>query len=163
MSINVVNIQPSQLCFDIKVQEMCKSCKRYGTKASCPPYIESVEYYKKLLPSYKHGILYYERFKVTDKTQWRKLGASSSLKIHNHLLKVRNELIQQGHYFVEVFGAGSCKMCAKCTFPCHQPDKSITPLEGTGVNIFKLLKKLNIPFVFPIKDSFLRVGVVLYD
>jgi len=56
-----IMINPKKaLVFNLKVREMCKWCKRYGFKATCPPYIESVEFYSNLLPKYKYGIIFYD-------------------------------------------------------------------------------------------------------
>lgn len=158
-----IKINPKNLPFDNKVQEMCKSCKRFGFKASCPPYVESVDYYKKLLPTYKNGIIYYQHFIVENKKEWEELGKTSSLEIHNHLLQVRDNLFEEGHYFAIIFGAGSCKMCEKCSFPCRQPQKSITPLEATGVDVVKLMKTYGVHIDFPVTNIIYRIGLVLYD
>ena len=79
--------------FDIKVRDMCRSCKRYGKKATCPPHVESVEYYKNLLSSYKYGILYIEKFLIDNIANWERLGQESSLIIHKAVLNHRNSLI----------------------------------------------------------------------
>lgn len=152
--------------FDNKVREMCHSCKRFGTKATCPPYIESIEYYMKLLPTYKKGILFIEKFKIDNIKNWKKLGKESSLKIHNEILNHRSKLISSGHYFVLGLTAGSCKICDKCSFPCRFPNKSLIPIEGTGINVISLTKKIaNIDLKFPVEKYkyFYRIGMILYQ
>ena len=159
--MTIIKINPKDLHFSLKAREMCKSCKRYNEKATCPPHVESVEYYQKLLPTYTHGLLYYEKFDKSD--DWVQQGKDSSLTIHNALLKKRDELFNAGVYFINIFGAGSCKICDKCAFPCRFPAKSIIPLEGTGVNVVELMAKYGIKVSFPITDTLYRIGVVLYD
>lgn len=157
-------INPKNLPFDNKVREMCKSCKRYGYKATCPPHTESVEYYANTLSVYENGVVYYDTFECKDLSQWKEVGQESSLAIHYKLLEARQELFNKGHYFVVLFGAGSCKLCPiGCTFPCRQPQNSIIPLEGTGVNVVELMKQYNVDITFPVKNSIYRVGLVLYD
>lgn len=149
--------------FDLKVREMCKSCKRYGTKATCPPYIKDIEYYKNLLPLYREGTLVVREFKVTDKSKWVELGKQSSLDLHKYLLTERKELLKNNQYFINIFGAGSCKNCEECSFPCKFPDKSIIPIEATGINVVKLAKDIaRIDVKFPITNRFYRIGLVLY-
>lgn len=150
------------LVFDLKVVEACRNCKRHGTKASCPPYVFETHYYRKLLPTYKYGIIYYEEFPA-DKEQWEKYGKISSLTLQKFLLKKRDELFNSGHTFVTAFGSGSCKVCPKCSFPCRFPAKSLVPFEATGVDVVKTLNNLGLKIVFPVKGTFYRVGVVLYD
>ncbi len=151
--------------FDDKVREQCRSCKRYGISAQCPPYLPSLEYFQKVLSLYKNGIIVYEQFKNDKNLAWQDLGKQSSLKIHNYLLNKRQELFNQGHVFALIFGSGSCKWCPNCINPCRNPDKSIIPIEGCGFNVIELMKEFNIEIQFPIenKDSFYRIGMILYD
>jgi len=159
-----IKINPETIPFNYKVREMCKSCKRYGFKATCPPHIDSIEYYADLFEGYKNGIIYYDTFECADLKDWKAVGRKSSLAIHKVLLKERERLFAEGHYFVALFGAGSCKACVKeCSFPCRQPQKAIIPLEGTGVNVVKLMKQYNVDVSFPVKNSIYRIGLVLYD
>jgi len=159
-----IHISPSTIQFNNKVREMCKSCKRYGCKATCPPHTESVEYYSEVLRTYRKGIIYYDIFDCADLTEWQKVGKESSLVIHHKLLKVREQLFSEGHYFVVLFGAGSCKLCPKgCSSPCRQPQNAIIPLEGTGVDVVKLMKQYDVDITFPVKNSIYRIGLVLYD
>jgi predicted metal-binding protein len=161
------NFNPDILksCFNLKVREMCKSCKRYGQKATCPPYVENVEYYHSLLPSYKQGILLVSKFKIDNIKNWKILGKNSSLEIHKELLKIRTELFNNGHGSV-IFGAGSCKNCEKCQFPCRFPSKSVIPLEATGLDVIQLVNKITkIIIKFPVEKQkyFYRIGAVFYD
>jgi predicted metal-binding protein len=157
-------INPKILAFDNKVIEMCKSCKRYDFKATCPPHTESVEYYEKLLRQYKHGVIWYDTFECADLADWKIVGKESSLAIHHHLLKEREMLFADGHFLIALFGAGSCKLCPKdCAFPCRQPQNAIVPLEATGVNVVKLMKQYNVDVTFPVKNNIYRIGLVLYD
>lgn len=149
--------------FDYKVREMCKFCKRYSKSGCCPPYIEDVNYYKSILPYYKNGILFYQKFIINDNNQWNELSKQSSLKIHNQILKVRNQLFNTGHYFINSFGAGSCKFCKKCAIPCIHPESSLIPIEATGINLVQLMQNFQIEINFPITTSFYRIGMILYD
>lgn len=156
-----IKINPKKdLIFDLKVREMCKSCKRYGKKATCPPYVESFEYYKNLLPQYSYGIIFCEKFSTIG--NWIELGKESSLKIYKKVLLERSKLLDNGHYFFIGFGAGSCKLCDECSFPCKNPQKSLIPFEATGVDIVKILEKFNIKLKFPVKKYFYRVGALFW-
>jgi len=159
-----VIINPREdITFDLKVREMCKSCKRYGYKAMCPPYVGSIDYYERLLCSFSVGEIYYDSFKA-DIKNWKRVSKDTSLNIHNRLLQRRKELQDRGCVFIVGFGAGSCKLCETCSFPCRNPDKAMIPLEGTGINVVKLMNtKAGIDISFPIVDTFYRVGAIFYD
>lgn len=155
-------IKPKKLIFNSKVSLACQSCKHYGYKATCPPHIESIDYFKKLLTSYKYCIICYDEFKV-DYQNWQALGKQSSKKLHEYLLRRRAGLIKTGHYFYAIFGAGSCKLCnMPCSFPCRKPSSSLIPLEATGMDVVATLKN-KIDIKFPVKDTFYRVGAIFYD
>lgn len=149
--------------FSYKIRESCKSCKRYGKKATCPPHIESVDYYSKVLSSYKNGILIIERFAIDSLDNWKELGKQSSLIIHQTLTSMREVLLKHGKFAV-LFGAGSCKNCETCAFPCRFPEKSVIPIEATGIDVVKLVKyATKIDITFPVTKDFYRVGLILWD
>jgi predicted metal-binding protein len=163
-NFTTIDIIPNKdLIFDFKVREMCKTCKRFGVKATCPPYIDSFEYYEKVLKTYSHGLIYYKVFENIDLSNWIELGKSSSRELAEELNKKRSELLNQGHYFISIFGGGSCKICDKCSFPCKFPSMSIIPVEATGIDVVKLMNLNGITLSFPVTDCFYRVGLVLYD
>ena len=151
---------PKELIFDEKVREQCKSCKRYGTRYSCPPYVESVEFYKRLMQGYQQGLLIALEFVVGP--DWKEDGKKSSVALANKVLEVRERLIAEGHYFAVGFGAGSCKNCVECADPCRLPNKALLPVEATGVNVVESFKEF-IQIQFPVRDTFYRIGVVLYQ
>jgi len=157
-----LRINPKKdLVFNPKVREMCKSCKRYGKNANCPPHIDLVEYYDGLLRQYTYGVFYYEEFVVEG--DWAKQGRSSSLKLHKHIIVERLRLFSEGHYFITAFGAGSCKLCTECTFPCPKPDKSLIPIEAAGLDVIATMAKQGIEIRVPVRRHFYRVGIIFYD
>jgi predicted metal-binding protein len=161
-----LNFQPHILknCFDDKVREQCRSCKRYNKSSMCPTNVPDVEYFRNLLPTYSNGRMFYDQFPV-DTDNWEESGRASSLVIHNRILEVRNQLFKDGIYFCVGFTAGSCKVCKKCSYPCVCPEKSLIPLEGTGINVVKLMKHFEIDIKFPIEQQhfYFRVGVLLWN
>jgi len=168
--MQIIEFNPKLLedFFNIKVREACKSCKRFGKKVTCPPYIDSIDYYKNLLPYYRYGVLIIEKFLIKDYTMstWQELGAYSSKIIHNQLLEERNKLLERGIFSI-IFGAGSCKFCSEiCTFPCKHPEKSVVPIEATGLDVIGLVYELTkIELKFPVENQgfFYRIGMMLYD
>lgn len=150
--------------FDDAVLEECRSCKRYGFKKSCPPFIPDISYFKKLLPAYDNGLVIYKKFKIMEIDEWSELGKSSSLEIHQYLLKQRNSLIQKGYIFNLALIAGSCKLCNTCSTPCRYPDKSLMPIEGTGINVIEFMKNFRVDVKFPVEKQkfFYRIGILLW-
>jgi predicted metal-binding protein len=149
--------------FDNHVREMCKDCKRYNISASCPPFIESLIHYKNFLPTYKLGILVIKKFIIDDIKNWKELGINSSEEIRKELIGLKESLNPTEY---DYFGAGSCKNCKQCSFPCRFPNEQLIPIEGTGINVIKLVKDItDIELKFPIEQYgyFYRIGIFLYD
>jgi predicted metal-binding protein len=154
---------PNVLIFNEKVRDLCRSCKRFGKSAACPPNIESLDHYRKAAKQYKHMDIVYKEFNVNDYKDKIEAGKKSSLELYKHLVDRRNKMIQEGNLFVTCYGGGSCKICKNCTIPCTHPEKSIIPIEGTGVNIFETLRQFDIILPSIIDKTFFRIGVILYD
>ena len=160
----IKKIDPSKdLIFDLKVSEACKSCKRYGLTGCCPPNIGEFIYYRKLLKRYTFGEFYIEKFIVEDKEKYREIGRSSSLELHEILLKKRQALLNKGHFLNVILGGGSCKYCKECSIPCKMPQFRAIPIEATGINVIETLHKLGLFMKFPVRRTFYRVGLVLWD
>jgi len=162
--MKTLTFNPKILTFSEKVRLSCSSCRHYGKKASCPPYIESVEYYSKVLLTYKHGILILKQYQISNR-QNDAIGRESSLDMYDTLNKLKIMLFNQGHYSSFILGGGSCKHCVECPVPnCSAPNKRIIPIEATGVDVVALVKKItNKTIKFPVDKSFYRIGVILYD
>lgn len=150
------------MLFRAKVREMCKSCPRYGRKTTCPPAIEPVEYWEDLLQRYGHGQLVIGDYFVGDDGHIE-AGRESSLAVHAAVTQRRAELFRTGHYFVVGFGAGSCKLCDRCSTPCAKPAESLVPLEATGLDVVELARGAGVEISFPVRDRFHRVGAVFFD
>ena len=164
----VREFQPNKtaLEFSNKVRELCRYCKRYGKRATCPPNVGSVEYYKELIPTYKYGKFIAMRFDVDGSMSWQELGRTSSLRLHKYLLKLRDEKMSEGVFSV-IYGAGSCKNCdvVKCKI-CKFPEKSIIPIEATGLNVVtaaKSIAQLDVRFPVEKYNEFYRIGFQFYD
>jgi len=152
--------------FENNVREMCKSCKRYNISSSCPPHIETIEYYKELLPTYCNGVLFIKKFIINDIRNWQELGRNSSEELRIEMKPFIDGCIYEGCDEYDYYGAGSCKNCIKCSYPCKFPNKQLIPIEGTGINVIKLVKDLaNIDIKFPVENYgyFYRVGLILWD
>ena len=160
---NVSVISPEEIVFTLKARDMCRSCKRYGVKACCPPRVESLEYYKQSALQYKNAEFVYKEYQLKDYKDEAEAGHESSLELQKFLLERRSQLTKEGLLFVTCYGGGSCKLCKKCGPVCVHPEKSLVPLEAAGIDVFATMKKINIELPKIITTSFYRVGAVLYD
>ena len=157
---------PSQFLIDYldkHVRKYCQKCKRYKKSASCPPFIEELEYYKNLFLLSEHAILIVQKFIIDDPKNWKELGAKSSESLRKVMERLVKNLKLTNYY---CFGGGSCKNCKICSVPCKFPKKRLIPIEGTGLNVVKLVKDIaEIYIKFPVEKYgyFYRVGMILWD
>lgn len=160
---DIIRTTPVIFVFTPKARDMCRSCKRYGKKACCPPHCESLEYYKNTILQYRQAELFYKKYTLTDYKDNVEAGQKSSLELQENLLARRLELTRGGLLFVTCFGGGSCKLCEKCNTICSMPEKSLVPLEAAGIDVFATMSKFGVELPKIITESFYRVGAVLYD
>lgn len=159
----LITTMPNKLIFNEKVRDLCRSCKRFGKNASCPPNIESIEHYRKAAKQYKAMDIVYKEFSISDYDNIVVAGRKSSFELYKYLINKRNKLLKEGKIFVTCYGGGSCKVCKSCMIPCRYPEKSIIPIEATGVNVFQTLEQFDIRLPSLVHKTFFRVGVLLYD
>jgi predicted metal-binding protein len=160
---NVLKIKPKDIIFTIKARDMCRSCKRYGKKACCPPFVESIEYYKNTILQYNYAEIFYKEYMLENYKGEVDAGKKSSLELQKVLLNRRTELIQNGSIFVTAYGGGSCKTCKECSAICRNPEKSLVPLEAAGIEVFATMQKKGIILPHVLTTSFFRIGGVFYD
>jgi len=163
MNTLIININPSILedYLDENVRELCKECKRYGLKVCCPPYLPKIEFFRDKFNQYEKGVLIIKQFIIDDVKNWKNLGKVSSEKLREDMMNFVSTL----HSNFVCYGAGSCKNCTECSWPCKFPNKQLIPLEGTGINVVSLVEDVaDITIKFPVENYgyFYRVGMVLY-
>lgn len=159
----VIDTNPSMFIFTPKARDMCRSCKRYGKKACCPPRVDSLEYYKDTIKQYRYAQVILKKYIISDFDSEAEAGKISSLELQSELLTTRNKILNNGSIFVTCFGGGSCKNCKTCSDICRFPEKSLVPLEAAGIDVFSTLRLLGVELPKVITDSFYRVGAIFYD
>ncbi len=165
MKTKYVPIVPFDLVqyLENETRTKCKNCKRYTKSGSCPPYLPDLIYYQETFISFMHGIIIIKKFNIDTPQNWKELGRMSSEEIRKELYHLVKYIKPKRH---EIFGAGSCKNCIKCSIPCINPERRLIPLEGTGLNVVKLINEVaNIELKFPVENQgfFYRIGLLLYE
>lgn len=162
--IEIHDIKPDEIIFDEKIRGYCKEnkCGRYNNNFMCPPIIGEVEEYKKIINSYKNGYLLLIKDNIEDPNINEYYN--SQKKLHQIVLEIENEIIEDGYNDSLGFIAGECRLCRPCKKvqgynKCIYPDKARTSLEAVGVDVVKTLKRKGIEIIFGTNDI-TWVGVV---
>ena len=139
------DIPVASVPFSPEVRKMCEqnACGNYGKCWTCPP---AVGAYDALL-SQKAG---FQRFVVVDKVyaledsfDWEGM-VQSARDFQSRILEIKKTIQKDCPEFAFLaLGAGTCKICPRCTFPerepCRNPDLAIISVEAFGIDVTKMM------------------------
>lgn len=139
-------IKSSELIFTQAVFEACatNSCGNYGQNYSCPPLSGTMNENKKRFLEYEHCIVIN---KIVDLGQYYEFMESSVNEVGEMLDRLR---IKLQDYPVMIAGPGGCNLCDNCAakdeMPCRFPEQKRYSLEGSGMDIVGLSRKLDMTY-----------------
>lgn len=156
------SIDKTQLVFEERVRLNCFQCARYGVNWTCPPKLPDIDYQKMIL-EYQDALLVYCKVPFTE-DKLDIVRRDSTNVLHRALLAAEKLLWENDRPLAVSFIGGSCKLCAQGCDPhkCRQRKLARIPIEATGVNVSKSVKDEELQIVFPPKNFFYRVGLLLW-
>jgi predicted metal-binding protein len=161
--IEAVYIASKEIVFEERISLLCFHCKNYNYKFTCPPRIPKLDYRHIIGNEYQHGMLVFTRMAFTAE-DYPEIRTSSTIRIHKALLYLEKLLFLEGVSTPLSFIGGSCKLCkTSCSQDkCNNPYHSRIPMEAAGINVVTTAKKVGIEISFPVKESLLRCGLILW-
>jgi predicted metal-binding protein len=139
-------------------------CRGYGKRLSCPPYVMSVEEFRKVIEEYKSALLLvdeYDTSGIQDILEaWSELRKDSFHKMH----ELEQEAFREGFTFAHLLRPGSCNECEICNLEkCVKPEMRRFAPEAVGINIQKAMEEagLTLEFCKPEKTS--CIGILLLE
>lgn len=186
----IVTMLPKHLPIDGYARTMCTHCGLYNRAILCPPLLAqtypqfaTIDSSKAWFDTFRWAYVYifkndgtkrwwykkeHERYQhiALVKHKARKLKgveASSSRKLTHMMRKIKNVNRKAG-FEVETFIQGHCDLCArKCPNrenpPCHKG--GLASMEATGINVYKLLRQLGIPYEYPVINYLTQVTMMV--
>ncbi len=139
-------------------------CPSYGTKASCPPEVPSIDECREFFKDYQRAILIHIEKKLEnpdERDNWSK-------EINNQLLKVEREIFLAGYRKVFLLFMDECQLCKDCSVNrenCHYKKMSRPCPEALGVDVFETAHKYGFP-IEVLKDKteeMNRFSIILVD
>lgn len=139
-------ILSSDIIFADAVFASCQAntCGNYGQNYSCPPLSGDMAANKQRFLNYDHALIinklvflgkYYEKM------------AESTTQVANLLDELRQKLEAEP---VMIAGPGGCTLCSDCAAktaePCRFPDKKRYSMEGSGMDIVAMSRKLGLTY-----------------
>lgn len=146
-----------------RVRLQCFHCEKYNHKWTCPPKINQFDF-KKLFSEYENAMVVYCEIPFEGEDEYQKVRNESTNLVHRSLLGIEKLLYENNESLAVSFIGGSCKLCKTCADDgCRFPHMSRIPLEATGVNVIKFIKReLDMDIVFPLDKYMYRFGLILW-
>jgi predicted metal-binding protein len=139
-------------------------CTSYGTKASCPPQMPSVQECKDFFAEYHRAVLFHIRKQLDnpdDRLKWGK-------EVNSELIKLERDIFLDGYYKAFVLYMDECHLCYECALSrseCHHKKESRPCAEALAVDVYATAHKYNYP-VEVLKDYYSemnRYAILLID
>jgi predicted metal-binding protein len=182
-----IEIKLADIIFDPKVQTYCVSpnfkCPSYGHSWACPPV---APYFKEKISKFSRFYLIYYRLNLNDYVKKEKVRHPklSEIELKNKMLigiLLRNKLEKEINAFLAenhenqdekcVLWDGYCRVCSNavdkgCNYdsgePCRYPDKRQYSMEAVGIDVTKMVQKLNLNIEWPPTNYVYRFGLVCF-
>lgn len=157
-------VNPRNLIIEERVKVQCFHCEKYNKKWTCPPKVDKFDF-KKMFEEYDNAMVVYCEIPFSGKEEYDKVRNSSTNLVHRVLLDLEKLLYCNNESLAVSFIGGSCKLCkTDCgEKACRFPHMARMPLEATGVNVIKFIKKeLEMDIVFPLDKYMYRFGLILW-
>jgi predicted metal-binding protein len=124
-------------------------CKGYGCRLSCPPYIMSIDDFKKVIKEYSSALLLvdeHDTSQISDiKEAWDEIRKDSFHK----MLELEHQAFREGFTFAHLLRPGSCNECDVCNLEkCIKPEMRRFAPEAVGINLKKAMEKAGIILEF---------------
>lgn len=174
-----------------RVAEKCRiGCRSYGKKLMCPPYVPTVDEFRKILSEYRYALLL--KFEspaeaeqevvdsvvrcVVDTTVPNEMKEKAAKfwaawngdrkRILLAVLELERAVFNKGYPLALGFSVGSCCLCEKCPLKvgeCVFPTMARYNEHAVGINVIKTYRNAGIPFGFPVKGKAFATTMVLID
>jgi predicted metal-binding protein len=113
-------------------------CAGYGDRLCCPPYTPNWEETRKVLDSYRYGLLFHLHFAK----DYKNITDFNAI-----LVELERTLFLDGFYRAWTMGSGPCRLCKECNIsgPCVHADKARPSMESCGIDVFATARQHNLP------------------
>lgn len=136
---HAVVVETSKVFTEPWVRMKCQfGCFMYGKRLCCPPRTPTPEEMRKILDSYKYGILLHRHIQK---------GYKYVNEFNEIIVDLERTIFLDGHYKTWAVGSGPCTICKECniTGTCLHPDKARPSMESCGIDVYRTAGENNLP------------------
>lgn len=126
-------IRPAEVETAAWVRLKCQyGCDCYGQCLVCPPFTPGPEEMRKVLDSYKRGVL---------------IRFDEEADVKAVVVELEREIFLRGAWKALGLGAGPCYFCRECDVEegCRHPERARPAMEACGIDVFSTVRKFGLP------------------
>ena len=143
-------LQPRQIVFSAEVRKACEAnqCGRYGTCWTCPPGAGDWEKLRDHFLEYENAFVFTTCHPLEDSFDFE--GMEEGARVHALADKTLMDAFEDCAEPHELAGAGSCSLCAKCTYPdapCRHPSLARRSMEACGIDVVTLARDAGLHYM----------------
>jgi predicted metal-binding protein len=132
-------VETSKVFTEPWVRMKCQfGCSMYGKGLCCPPRTPTPEEMRKILDSYRYGILLHRHIQK---------GYKYVNDFNDIIVDLERTIFLDGHYKAWAVGSGPCTRCKECniTGTCLHPEKARPSMESCGIDVYKTASENGLP------------------
>jgi predicted metal-binding protein len=136
---DAVVVETSKVFTEPWVRMKCQyGCSMFGKGLCCPPRTPTPEEMRKILDSYRYGILLHRHIQK---------GYKYVNDFNDIIVDLERTVFLDGHYKAWAVGSGPCTRCKECsiTGTCLHPEKARPSMESCGIDVYKTARESGLP------------------
>jgi predicted metal-binding protein len=136
---DAVVVETSKVFTEPWVRMKCQyGCSMFGKGLCCPPRTPTPEEMRKILDSYRYGILLHRHIQK---------GYKYVNDFNDIIVDLERTIFLDGHYKAWAVGSGPCTRCKECsiTGTCLHPEKARPSMESCGIDVYKTARESGLP------------------
>lgn len=139
-------------------------CKGYGKRLSCPPYIMSIDEFRKVMGEYNSALLLVDECDTSEIPDVLEAWGEIRKDSFHKMFELEQEAFREGFTFAHLLRPGSCNECETCNLEkCVKPEMRRFAPEAVGINLHKAMENTGLTLEFCKPEKTTCIGVLLLE
>lgn len=139
-------------------------CRGYGRRLSCPPYVMSIDEFRKVIGEYSSALLLVDEYDTSGIQDVLEVWSGLRKDSFRKMFELEQEAFREGFTFAHLLRPGSCNECEICNLEkCIKPEMRRFAPEAVGVNIQKVMREAGLVLEFCKPEKTSCIGILLLE
>ena len=139
-------------------------CKGYGKRLSCPPYVMSVDEFRKVMGEYNNALLLVDDCDTSGVSDILEAWGDIRKNSFHKMYELEQEAFREGFTFAHLLRPGSCNECETCNLEkCINPETRRFAPEAVGINLHKTMENAGLTLEFCNPQKISCIGILLLE